>query len=155
MNYVVWDCETDSAQTDWATMLEVGAILLDNNFKEIERFEARCRLPKDRVPTATALCINKSNVDLLTKGNFSHYQMIGMIEEKFLSWAKKGPLTFLGYSSINFDDEVLRKEFFKSLRKPYLTNTGGNVRHDALNIVRAAFAIDDEVLKTELNDKGN
>ena len=80
MNYVVWDCETDSAQTDWATMLEVGAILLDNNFKEIERFEARCRLPKDRVPTATALCINKSNVDLLTKGNFSHYQMIGMIE---------------------------------------------------------------------------
>jgi exodeoxyribonuclease-1 len=38
-------------------MLEVGAILLDNNFKEIERFEARCRLPKDRVPTATALCI--------------------------------------------------------------------------------------------------
>ena len=43
MNYVVWDIETDSAQTDWATMLEVGAILLDNNFKEIERFEARCR----------------------------------------------------------------------------------------------------------------
>ena len=129
--------------------------LLDNNFKEIERFEARCRLPKDRVSTATALCINKSNVDLLTKGNFSHYQLIGMIEEKFLSWAQKGPLTFLGYSSINFDDEVLRKEFFKSLRNPYLTNTGGNVRHDALNIVRAAFAIDDEVLKTELNDKGN
>ena len=64
-------------------------------------------------------------------------------------------ITFLGYSSINFDDEVLRKEFFKSLRKPYLTNTSGNVRHDALNIVRAAFAIDDEVLKTELNDKGN
>ena len=155
MNYVVWDCETDSAQTDWATMLEVGAILLDNNFKEIERFEARCRLPKDRVPTATALCINKSNVDLLTKGNFSHYQMIGMIEEKFMSWAQKGPLTFLGYSSINFDDEVLRKEFFKSLRKPYLTNTSGNVRHDALNIVRAAFAIDDDILKTELNNKGN
>jgi exodeoxyribonuclease-1 len=62
---------------------------------------------------------------------------------------------FLGYSSINFDDEVIRKEFFKSLRKPYLTNTDGNVSHDALNIVRAAFAIDDDVLKTELNPKGN
>ena len=152
MNYVIWDCETDSAQTDWATMLEVGAILLDSNFKEIDRFEARCRLPQDRVPSATALCINKSNVDLLTKGNFSHYQMIGMLEQKFRQWS---PATFLGYSSINFDDEVIRKEFFKSLRKPYLTNTDGNVRHDALNIVRAAFAIDDTVLKTELNDKGN
>jgi len=104
------------------------------------------------VPSATALCINKSNVDLLTKGNFSHYQMIGMLEQKFRQWS---PATFLGYSSINFDDEVIRKEFFKSLRKPYLTNTEGNVRHDALNIVRAAFAIDDTVLKTELNDKGN
>ena len=152
MNYVVWDCETDSAQTDWATMLEVGAILLDSNFKEIDRFEARCRLPKDRVPTATALCINQSNVDLLTKGNFSHYQMIGMLEKKFKEWS---PATFMAYSGINFDSEVIRKEFFKSLRPPYIENTNGNVRHDALNLVRAAFAIDDKVLKTELNNKGN
>ena len=152
MNYVVWDIETDSAQTDWATIIEIGGILLDENFKEKERFQARCRLPQDRVPSATALCINKSNVDLITKGNLSHYEMLTQVEQKFRQWS---PSTFLGYSSINFDDEVIRKEFFKSLRKPYLTNTEGNVRHDALNIVRAAFAIDDDVLKTELNDKGN
>ena len=152
MNYVVWDIETDSAQTDWATIIEIGGILLDENFKELERFQARCRLPQDRVPSATALCINKSNVDLLTKGNLSHYEMLTQVEQKFREWS---PATFLGYSSINFDDEVIRKEFFKSLRKPYLTNTEGNVRHDALNIVRAAFAIDDDVLKTELNPKGN
>ena len=152
MNYVVWDIETDSAQTDWATIIEIGGILLDENFKEKERFQARCRLPQDRVPSATALCINKSNVDLLTKGNLSHYEMLSQVEQKFREWS---PATFLGYSSINFDDEVIRKEFFKSLRKPYLTNTEGNVRHDALNIVRAAFAIDDDVLKTELNPKGN
>jgi exodeoxyribonuclease-1 len=152
LNYVVWDIETDSAQTDWATIIEIGGILLDENFKEKERFQARCRLPQDRVPSATALCINKSNVDLLTKGNLSHYEMLTQVEQKFREWS---PATFLGYSSINFDDEVIRKEFFKSLRKPYLTNTDGNVRHDALNVVRAAFAIDDDVLKTELNAKGN
>ena len=152
MNYVVWDIETDSAQTDWATIIEIGGILLDENFKEIERFSSRCRLPQDRVPSATALCINKSNVDLLTKGNLSHYEMLTQVEKKFREWS---PATFLGYSSINFDDEVIRKEFFKSLRRPYLTNTEGNVRHDALNIVRAAFAIDGDVLKTELNPKGN
>ena len=88
MHYVVWDCETDSAQTDWATMLEVGAVLLDSNFKQVDQFEARCRMPKDRVPSATALCINKSNVDLLTKGNYSHYQMIGLLEQTFRNWAK-------------------------------------------------------------------
>ena len=113
MNYVIWDIETDSAQLDWATMIEIGAILLDENFNEKERFTARCRMPQDRVPSATALCINKSNVNLLTKGNFSHYQMIGMIEEKFLSWAQKGPLTLLGNSSIKFDDEVFNSGRFE------------------------------------------
>jgi exodeoxyribonuclease-1 len=152
LSYVVWDIETDSAQTDWATIIELGAILLDDNFKEKDRFSIRCRMPQDRVPSATALCINKSNVDLITKGNLSHYEMLVQVEKKFREWS---PSTFLGYSSINFDDEVLRKEFFKSLKKPYLTNTEGNSRHDALNIVKAAFAIDENVLKTELNDKGN
>jgi exodeoxyribonuclease-1 len=46
LNYVVWDIETDSAQTDWATIIEIGGILLDENFKEKERFQARCRLPQ-------------------------------------------------------------------------------------------------------------
>ena len=109
-------------------------------------------MPQDRVPSATALCINKSNVDLITKGNLSHYEMLVQVDKKFREWS---PATFLGYSSINFDDEVLRKEFFKSLKKPYLTNTEGNARHDALNIVKAAFAIDENILETELNDKGN
>jgi exodeoxyribonuclease-1 len=152
LSYVVWDIETDSAQTDWATIIELGAILLDDNFKEKDRFSVRCRMPQDRVPSATALCINKSNVDLITKGNLSHYEMLVQVEKKFREWS---PAIFLGYSSINFDDEVLRKEFFKSLKKPYLTNTEGNSRHDALNIVKAAFAIDENILKTELNDKGN
>ena len=83
MNYVIWDIETDSAQLDWATMIEIGAILLDENFNEKERFTARCRMPQDRVPSATALCINKSNVDLITKGNLSHYQMIAQVEKNF------------------------------------------------------------------------
>ena len=152
MNYVIWDIETDSAQLDWATMIEIGAILLDENFNEKERFTARCRMPQDRVPSATALCINKSNVDLITKGNLSHYQMIAQVEKKFREWS---PATFMGFSSVGFDDEILRREFFKSLRKPYLINTEGNARHDALNIIKAAFAIDENVLKTELNPKGN
>ena len=43
--------------------------------------------------------------------------MLSQVEKKFREWS---PATFIGYSSINFDDEVIRKEFFKSLRKPYL-----------------------------------
>jgi exodeoxyribonuclease-1 len=99
-------------------------------------------MPQDRVPSATALCINKSNVDLITKGNLSHYEMISQVEKKFREWS---PATFMGFSSVGFDDEILRREFFKSLRKPYLTNTDGNARHDALNMIKAAFAIDENI----------
>ena len=114
MNYVIWDIETDSAQLDWATMIEVGAILLDENFKEKDRFSARCRMPQDRVPSATALCINRTSYDLLTKSNLSHYQLLNYVQKKFNEWK---PSTFLAYSGINFDSEVIRKEFFKSLKK--------------------------------------
>ena len=152
MNYVVWDLETDSADTNWLQILEVGCIFLDKNFKEIERFSARCRIRPDRVPSATALCINRTNVDLLTKANLSSYQFLTIIEKKFREYT---PATFLAYSGINFDSEAIRKEFFKSLKKPYIENTEGNFRHDALNIVRAAFAVDDKVIKSKLNAKNN
>ena len=65
--YVVWDIETCQAETSWCTVLELAAIWLDENFKEKERFKVRCRIPQDRVPSATALCINRTNYDLLTK----------------------------------------------------------------------------------------
>ena len=55
MNYVVWDIETDSAQTDWATIIEIGGILLDENFKEKERFQARCRLPQPELTSRSDL----------------------------------------------------------------------------------------------------
>ena len=152
MNYVVWDLETDSADTNWLQILEVGCIFLDKNFKEIERFSARCRIRPDRVPSATALCINRTNVNLLTKANLSSYQFLNIIEKKFREYT---PATFLAYSGINFDSEAIRKEFFKSLKKPYIENTEGNFRHDALNIVRAAFAVDDKVIKSKLNAKNN
>ena len=150
--YVVWDIETDQADTSYCTILELAAIWLDKNFKEKERFTVRCRIPQDRVPSATALCINRSSYDLLTKTNLSHYHMLNMVQKKFQEWK---PSIFLAYSGIKFVSEAIRKEFFKSLKKPYIENTEGNTRHDALNIVRAAFAIDDKIIKSELNPKGN
>ena len=110
--YVVWDVETDQAETSFCTILELAAIWLDENFKEKKRFQIRCRIPQDRVPSATALCINRTSYDLLTKTNLSHYHMLNHIQKQFNEWK---PSIFLAYSGINFDSEVIRKEFFKSL----------------------------------------
>ena len=152
MNIVIWDIETDSSNTFYGTIIEIGAILMNDNFQELDKLNIRCRLPEGVIPQAGALLVNQSNVSMLTQANYSHYQMLQEVEATFKKWS---PAVFMGYANINFDDEMLRKEFFKGLRQPYLTNTNGNKRQDGLNIVRAAFAINKQLMKTEINDKGN
>ena len=152
MNLVIWDIESSSASTDFGSIIEIGGILVDEKFNEKDRFNLRCRLPEGEIPQAMALIVNKTSVKQLTQVNLSHYQMLGEIDKIFKKWS---PAIFLGWSNIGFDDEMLRKEFFKGIRYPYITNASPNKRHDGINIARAAYAIDSNVLKTEINEKGN
>ena len=152
MNLAIWDIESSSANTSWGSIIEVGGILVDPNFKELDRFNFRCRLPEGEVPQAMALIVNKTNVDLLTQGNLSHYQMLSQLEAVFKKWS---PAIFMGWSNIGFDDEMIRNEFFRGIRYPYITNTTPNKRHDGLNIARGAHAVDESVINTEINEKGN
>ena len=152
MNICIWDIETDSSQTDFLNILEIGAILINDNFQELDRFSFRCRLPDGVIPQAAALLVNKTPVKMLTQANLSQYQMLAEVEKKFKEYS---PAIFIGYSNINFDDEAIRKSFFRGLRYPYITNATPNKRHDGLNIVRAAYAVDSKIFKTETNEKGN
>ena len=152
MNLVIWDIESSNANTDFGSIIEIGGILVDENLKEIDRFNLRCRLPEGEIPQAMALIVNKTGVDMLTKANLSHYEMLAEVEKIFKKWS---PAIFMGWSNIGFDDEMIRKEFFKGIRYPYITNASPNKRHDGLNIARAAYAVDPTVLETEINQKGN
>ena len=152
MNLAIWDIESSSASTDFGSIIEIGGILVDENFKEKDRFNLRCRLPEGEIPQAMALIVNKTTIKQLTQVNLSHYQMLGEIEKIFRRWT---PCCFLGWSNIGFDDEMLRKEFFKGIRYPYITNASPNKRHDGINIARAAYAVDQNVLETEINEKNN
>ena len=152
MNIVIWDIESSSSSTDFGSIIEIGGILVDENLVEKERFNLRCRLPEGEIPQCMALLVNKTDVNMLTKANLSHYQMLSQVEMIFKKWS---PAIFLGWSNIGFDDEMIRKEFFKGLRYPYITNSSPNKRHDGLNIARGAFALNNRILKTEINEKGN
>ena len=152
MNLAIWDIESSSASTDFGRIIEIGGILVDENFNEKDRFSLRCRLPEGEIPQAMALIVNKTSIKKLTQGNLSHYQMLGEVEKIFKKWS---PAIFLGWSNIGFDDEMIRKEFFKGIRYPYITNAAPNKRHDGINIARAAYAIDQSVLNTEINEKNN
>ena len=117
MNLAIWDIESSSASTDFGSIIEIGGILVDENFKEKDRFNLRCRLPEGVIFQAMALIVNKTSIKKLTQANLSHYQMLAEVEKIFKKWS---PAIFLGWSNIGFDDEMIRKEFFKGIRYPYL-----------------------------------
>ena len=152
MNFVFYDLETTGKNKDWSQIIQFGAIYLNQNFEELDRFEIKCRLKAGVVPEPEALIVNNTSIENLRSFNYSHYELIKSIKDKIQHWS---PAYFFGYNSINFDEEILRKSFFKSLFNAYATQLEGNKRGDLLNIIRSFVNIDTTTFKTILNAKGN
>ena len=152
MNYIFYDFETTGRNSDWDQILQLGAILTDEQFQEIDRFEAKCYLKPGHIPSPKALLVNQTTVENLKKTNLSHYSLINQIENKFRSWR---PAIFIGYNSINFDEECLRKALFKCLYNPYITINNGNKRADLLGLARATQIYNPEIIEVPLSKNGN
>jgi len=98
------------------------------------------------------LLVNKTTPKTLKETNLSHYQMVRQLVEKFKEWKNS---IFIGYNSINFDEEFLRRTLFKNLEYPYLTNTNGNERGDLFSLARACHLYYPNCIKTPISDKNN
>ena len=59
-NFIFYDFETSSSNKRWGQIIQVGAILVNDNLQELDRFEARCRLSPGVIPEAMALIVNKT-----------------------------------------------------------------------------------------------
>jgi len=151
-NYVFYDFETCSSNVSYGQIIEAAAVLVNDDFQELDRYEGRCRLSPGIIPEAMALIINKSSVAMLKNTNLSHYQMIKQMMEKFNQWKNS---VFFGYNSIDFDEEFLRRTLFKNLEYPYITVTNGNERGDLLGLARAAHLYYPNCIKTPISDKNN
>lgn len=153
MAFVFYDTETTGISTGFDQILQFAAIRTDDDLKEIDRIELRCRLQPHVVPSPGALAVTGMNIDRLLDGALPcHYEMIRKIRAKLVEWS---PATFIGYNSLRFDEELLRKALFRTLHAPYLTNTGGNCRADALVLVQLASEFAPKCLKLPTGDKGN
>ena len=51
---VIYDTETTNS-TIWGSIIEVGAVVVDRNLKEIGKLNIRGRMPEGEVPSAKAL----------------------------------------------------------------------------------------------------
>ena len=105
MNLSFMICGTTGKNKDWSQIIQFGAIYLNQNFEELDRFEIKCRLKAGVVPEPEALIVNNTSENLRSF-NYSHYELIKSIKDKIEHWS---PAYFFGYNSINFDEEILRK----------------------------------------------
>lgn len=135
MSLVFYDTETTGTDTFFDQILQFAAVRTDDELREIERFEIRCRLLPHVVPAPEAMKVNGTRVRNLVDSKLpSHYQMVRAVRAKLLSWS---PSLFIGWNSIRFDEELLRQALYKTLHPPYLTNTNQNSRSDAMRIAQA------------------
>ncbi|MEC8100017.1 MAG: exonuclease domain-containing protein, partial [Pseudomonadota bacterium] len=152
MNYVFYDLETTGRSSAWDQIIQVAAILTDQDLNIIEKYEEKCRLNQYCIPNPEAILVNKISIDTLLKTNLSHYQLMLDLEKKFTEWS---PAIFIGYNSIKFDEEFLRNSFFKNLLDPYITIRDKNYRFDLLDSVRATNYLYPEKIKSLISEKGN
>ena len=151
-NFVFYDFETSSSNKYWGQIIQIGAVLTNDNLDELDRFDVRCRLSPGIIPEAMALIVNKTSPSMLKKSNLSHYEMIRQFVETLKRWGKA---TYIGFNNIEFDQEFLRNTLFQTLEYPYLTTTNGNTAADILGLARAANLYYPKTLKNSVNEKGN
>ena len=152
MSFVFYDTETTGTNTAFDQIIQFGAIRTDHDLNELDRFEIRCRLLPDVVPSPGAVRVTGVGIDRLTDPALpSHYQMVRAIRTNMLEWS---PAIFIGHNSIGFDEHLLRQALYKTLHAPYLTNTNGNCRTDSLRMIQAVARFAPNALTIPLNDRG-
>jgi len=151
--FIFYDIETTGINAAFDQILQFAAILTDEQFKEIDRFEIRCQLLPWVVPSPTALLVTRTPVSVLKdKALPTFFEMMSVIHKKLNDWS---PATYIGYNSLTFDEQFLHRAFWQTLHPPYITVTNNNKRCDLLPMVRIAshFFLDTFVWPRNKNGK--
>jgi exodeoxyribonuclease-1 len=101
-SFVFYDTETTGPDTVFDQILQFAAIRTDEELRELDRFNIRCRLLPHVVPAVGALHATRVSPKLLIDSALpTHYDAARQIARKLRDWS---PSTMLGYNSISFDE---------------------------------------------------
>ena len=144
MNLIIYDFETSGRSARYDQILQAGIILYDTNLLEIKKLNLKSKINADVIPSINALNVNKIYLSDLLKEKKTSFEII---QEMNAFFEKHRPSMFLGYNSINFDEEFLRQGLWENFLYPYVTTTRDNKRGDVLNLVRVAHALNPDIIK--------
>lgn len=153
MTFIFYDLETSGIQKGFDQILQFAGLRTDDDLNVLgDPFEIRSRLMPHVIPSPGAMRVTGMSIDQLTDlARPSHYEMMTAVRHALEAWC---PSVFVGYNSLRFDEEFLRQAFYQCLYPPYLTNTGGSGRADALHLMRFVALIDPNVLKVPIAESG-
>lgn len=152
MSLVFYDTETTGVKAHFDQILQFAAIKTDAFFEEVDQFEIRCQLLPHVVPAPEAMMINGVRAaQLVDASKPTHYEMVRKIVSKLQAWS---PAIFAGWNTVKFDEEIFRQALYKTLHRPYLTNTNGNNRTDVMKMVQACSIYLPEAIKIPMEKSG-
>ncbi|MBK1666484.1 hypothetical protein CKO28_00320 [Rhodovibrio sodomensis] len=150
--YAIYDSETSGPRPRYDQIFQLAGILTDDSFAQVDQLNIRARRLPYVLPGPKALEV--TNIDpysLDSPEHYSPYEFAVEVHETFQRWA---PAVFLGYNSIDFDEEIVRQMFWSNLLHPYITNTKGSMRADLLIMMRAYSACQPGAFVIPKNDEG-
>lgn len=151
-----YDTETTGPTPRFDQVLQAAAILTDDDFVEIECIDERARLAGHMVPTAGALKVTGVDPYEIARAKHSAYEFARMLHDTFSGWQRKGggELSYTGYNTIRFDEEIMRQMFWENLLDPYISSGKGTYRNDLLTVVRSLYARNPECLEVPKREDG-
>jgi exodeoxyribonuclease-1 len=143
-NFIFFDVETSGINKYFGQIFQFAAILTDENFTVLDRFEIRSKRMSHIIPEPGALLVTGILPTQLENAKYTYYEFSSLIREKMLEWS---PATFCGYNSLKFDEPFMRSMYYQNLYSPYLSQTNGNKRIDILPMVFAMEHLFPEALR--------
>ena len=153
LNFAFYDLETTGLSPAFDQPLQFAAVLTDAGLKEIERVDIRCRIAPHILPSPHALVVTGvTPVELANTNRPNSFEFAQQVAELIGRWA---PAIWVGYNTLNFDENVLRQMFYQNLLpEVYATQFNGNKRLDILRAVHAAYALDRDLLAWPKDEDG-
>lgn len=151
---ILWyDLETFGRDPQHDRIAQAAFIRTNEELEEItEPLVLYCRLPPDYLPDPEACFIHGITPQEVQERGLPEYEFALRIQREMNVPAT----TVAGYNSIQFDDEFIRRLFYRNLLDPYVREyKNDNSRWDVINLMRAVHDLKGEGFSWPANSDGN
>lgn len=151
---ILWyDLETFGRDPEHDRIAQCAMVRTDESLEEIgEPLVLYCRLPSDYLPDPEACFIHGITPQEVEERGLCEYEFaLRLLEEMSVPQT-----TVAGYNTIQFDDEFIRRLFFRNLLDPYAREyRNDNSRWDIINLMRVVHDLKHEKFGWPANGEGN